>query len=41
MLRLLRMESISMKQPIFIPALVALTYGTAYAENVPALPEMP
>ena len=41
MLRLLRMESMSMKQPIIISALVALTYGTAFVEDVPALPEVP
>jgi hypothetical protein len=36
MLRMLRMESTPMKQAIVILALVALTYGTAYAEDVPA-----
>ena len=35
MLRMLRMESIPMKQAIAILALVALTYGAAYAEDVP------
>jgi len=33
---MLRMKSIPMKQAIVILALVALTYGAAYAEDVPA-----